>query len=100
MKRSLCAYLSRLDAHLATVPTARQRIRLIDDERHRVDLLERALADWAAATRCATEPPTRFSAFDLAVLHGELSLRLEDARDAVVDENRPQADQCARGVSS
>ena len=80
MKRSLGAYLWRLDAHLATVASREQRIRLIDDERHRVDRLERALADWAARTRGETEPPTRFSAFDLAILHGELSLRLEATR--------------------
>lgn len=82
MKRSLGAYLSRLDQHLAMVASKEQRIRLIDDERHRVDRLEQALADWAARTRGEGEPPTRFSAFDLAILHGELSLRLEAAHDA------------------
>lgn len=82
MKRSLAAYLSRLDEHLASVTTLDQRIRLIDDERHRVDRLERSLADWAARTHGESAPPTRFSAFDLAILHGELSLRLEAARDA------------------
>ncbi|HMK90202.1 MAG TPA: hypothetical protein VK446_11295 [Methylocystis sp.] len=80
MKPCLDAYLARLDAHLAAVPSRAQRMRLIDDERHRVDRLERALADWAARTRGETEPPTRFSAFDLAILHGELSLRLEATR--------------------
>jgi len=82
MKRALGAYLARLDTHLATVASAQQRMRLIDDERHRVDRLEQALADWAARTRGETEPPTRYSAFDLAILHGELSLRLEAVRDA------------------
>ena len=59
-----------------------ERIRLIDDERWRVDRLERALSDWAARRQGGREPPTRFSAFDLAVLHGELSMRLEAAREA------------------
>lgn len=82
MKHALDSYLARLDEHLSVVACPRQRMRLIDDERNRVDRLERALADWAARTRGETEPPTRYSAFDLAILHGELSLRLEDARDA------------------
>ena len=81
MKPSVRAYLARLDAHLAGVAAQRERIRLIDDERWRVDRLERALSDWAAR-RGDREPPTRFSAFDLAVLHGELSMRLEAAREA------------------
>ena len=37
MKPAVFAYLSRLDAHLAGVGDPRERIRLIDDERHRVD---------------------------------------------------------------
>jgi len=82
MKPALGAYLARLDQRLSALACPKQRIRLIDDERHRVDRLERALADWAARTRGETEPPTRYSAFDLAILHGELSLRLEAARDA------------------
>ena len=68
--------------HLARVAAARERVRLIDDERWRVDRLERALSDWAARRQGDREPPTRFSAFDLAVLHGELSMRLEAAREA------------------
>jgi hypothetical protein len=81
MKAAVSAYLARLDAHLAGVAAPMERIRLIDDERWRVDRLERALSDWAAR-RGGRAPPTRFSAFDLAVLHGELSMRLEAARDA------------------
>ena len=81
MRPALSAYLARLDEHLAGVGCPRQRMRLIRDERHRVDRLEQALADWAARTRGETEPPTRYSAFDLAILHGELSLRLEAARE-------------------
>jgi hypothetical protein len=80
MKPAVFAYLSRLDAHLAGVGDPRERIRLIDDERHRVDRAERALSEWAA--RDDDRPaPIRFSAFDLAVLHGELSLRMEQARE-------------------
>ncbi len=82
MRPSVSAYLARLDAHLATVAAARERVRLIDDERWRVDRLERALSDWAARRDGDRAPPTRFSAFDLAVLHGELSMRLETAREA------------------
>jgi len=82
MRPALGAYLARLDEHLSGVACLRQRMRLIDDERHRVDRLEQALADWAAKTRGEAEPPTRYSAFDLAILHGELSLRLEAVRDA------------------
>ncbi len=82
MKPSVRAYLARLDAHLAGVPLPKDRIRLIDDERWRVDRLERALSDWAARRHGERPPPTRFSAFDLAILHGELSLRLEAAREA------------------
>lgn len=82
MKAALGAYLERLDEHLAELTCPRQRQRLIDDERRRVDRLEEALADWAARTRGETGPPTRYSAFDLAILHGELSQRLEAARDA------------------
>jgi len=82
LKPALGAYLARLDEHLSGVACPRQRMRLIDDERHRVDRLEQALADWAAKTRGETDPPTRYSAFDLAVLHGELSIRLEAAHDA------------------
>ena len=82
MKPAVRAYLARLDAHLAAVAAPSERIRLIDDERWRVDRLERALSDWAARRQGDREPPTRFSAFDLAVLHGELSMRLEAAREA------------------
>jgi hypothetical protein len=83
MKRSLALYLSRLDDRLDAISSREQRIRLIEDERGRVDRLEHVLADWAACTRGESEPPTRFSAFDLAILHGELSLRLEAAHDAL-----------------
>ena len=80
MKPRLGAYLLRLDAHLASVPSRALRLSLLEDERHRVDRLEQSLADWAARTRGESEPPTRFSALDLAILHGELSLRLEAER--------------------
>jgi len=81
VKAALHAYFERLDRHLAETSPA-QRIRLIDDERRRVDRLECALADWTARTHCNAGPPTRFSAFDLAILHGELSIRLERARES------------------
>ena len=82
LRPSVRAYLARLDGHLSTVAAPREKMRLIDDERWRVDRLERALSDWAARNHGEQPPPTRFSAFDLAVLHGELSIRLEAARDA------------------
>jgi len=81
MKPVISAYLANLDAHLAGVADQKDRLRLIDDERWRVDRLERALSDWAACDRAMSPPPTRFTAFDLAVLHGELSLRLERIRE-------------------
>ncbi len=83
MKPAVSAYLTRLDAHLAAVASPAERMRLIDDERWRVDRLERALSDWAAQSCDKGRAPTRFSAFDLAVLHGELSLRLEATRDGL-----------------
>ncbi len=82
MKPAVRAYLARLDTHLAGVTVPRERIRLIDDERWRVDRLEHALSDWAARNHSERPPPTRFSAFDLAILHGELSMRMEAAREA------------------
>ncbi len=80
MSAAVISYLARLDSHLTLVADPCERIRLIDDERYRVDRVERALSEWAA--REDERPaPTRFSAFDLAVLHGELSLRMEQARE-------------------
>jgi hypothetical protein len=80
MRAAVSTYLARLDGHVELVADPRERIRLIDDERYRVDRVERALSEWAA--REDERPaPTRFSAFDLAVLHGELSLRMEQARE-------------------
>ena len=83
MKCVVATYLARLDARLSSVRDLAERIRLIDDERRRVDRLERALSGWAARSCGLGTPPTRLSAFDLAVLHGELSLRLETTRDAL-----------------
>ena len=64
MKPAVRAYLARLDAHLAAVAAPRERIRLIDDERWRVDRLERALcrtgppAARATASRQPASPPS------------------------------------------
>jgi hypothetical protein len=91
MKPVVAAYLARLDARLSSVSNVSDRIRIIDDERWRVDRLERALSDWAACDRGLGSPPTRLSAFDLAVLHGELSLRLETTRDAWRERERETA---------
>jgi hypothetical protein len=75
-------YLQGLDAHLAGVGDATERIRLLEGERGRVDRLERALGAWAACDRNVLPQPTRFSAFELALLHGALSIRLEAERAA------------------
>jgi hypothetical protein len=80
MKSNIKNYLVRLDERLSAAADPSDRIRLIDDERHRVDRAERALSEWAAR-ECDAPAPTRFSAFDLSILHGELSLRLEFARE-------------------
>ena len=73
-------YLTRLDEHLATVPSARERMKIIDGERDRCNRIESELSEWALWGLGA--PPTRFSAWDLAILHGELSTRYEAARES------------------
>ncbi len=80
MNSAVESYLQGLDAHLGGVRDIDERIRLLEGERGRVDRLERALGQWAACDRNVMPQPTRFSAFDLALLHGALSIRLEVAR--------------------
>lgn len=80
MKSVLGAYLLRLDAHLAAIASLPDRMRLIAEERRRVDRLERALVEWAASACGGGRAPTRFTAFELSLLHGELSMRLEATR--------------------
>jgi hypothetical protein len=80
MNPSVETYLQGLDAHLAGVADFDKRIRLLEGERRRVDRLERALGDWVLCDRNLVPQPTRFSAFDLALLHGALTIRLEAAR--------------------
>jgi hypothetical protein len=87
MKPAAESYLQGLDAHLARVADLDQRIRLLEGERRRVDRLELALSEWAACDPNVVPQPTRFSAFDLALLHGALSLRLEAARAAKPTQN-------------
>jgi hypothetical protein len=82
MNPAVVSYLEGLDAHLAGVRDVAKRIGLLEGERRRVDRLERALGQWALCDRNRAPQPTRFSAFDLAFLHGALSLRLAVARDA------------------
>ena len=82
MNPAVVSYLEGLDAHLAGVGDLEKRISLLDGERLRVERLERALVQWALCDRNLAPQPTRFSAFDLAFLHGALSLRLAFARDA------------------
>ena len=82
MNPAVESYLQGLDAHRAGVGEVAERIRLLEGERGRVDRLERALGEWAACDRNILPQPTRFSAFDLALLHGALSIRLEAARAA------------------
>ncbi|MFY9657481.1 MAG: hypothetical protein WAK01_13025 [Methylocystis sp.] len=81
MNSAVVRYLEGLDAHLARAGDLEKRIGLLDGERRRVDRLERALGQWALCDRNLAPQPTRFSAFDLAFLHGALSLRLAVARD-------------------
>jgi hypothetical protein len=82
MNPAVTTYLYGLDAHLAGVGDPDKRIYLIEGERRRVDRLERALGQWAACDRNLAPQPTRFSAFDLALLHGALTIRLEALRAA------------------
>jgi len=89
MNPAVANYLDGLDAHLAGVGDWGERIRLIEGERRRVDRLDRALGDWAACDRNLAPQPTRFSAFDLALLHGALTIRLEALR-AARSECRPE----------
>jgi len=87
MNRAVASYLQGLDAHLAGVADVDERIRLLEGERRRVDRLERALGDWALCDRNLAPQPTRFSAFDLALLHGALTIRLETARSRTGEES-------------
>jgi hypothetical protein len=82
MNPAVAAYLQGLDAHLARVGDLDRRVRLLEGERRRVDRLERALGEWALCDRNLAPRPTRFSAFDLALLNGALTMRLEAARAA------------------
>jgi hypothetical protein len=82
MNPAVVSYLEGLDAHLAGGGDLEKRMRLLEGERRRVDRLERALGQWALCDRNCAPQPTRFSAFDLAFLHGALSLRLAVARNA------------------
>jgi hypothetical protein len=82
MNPAVATYLQGLDAHLAGVGDLDRRIRLLEGERRRVDRLERALGEWALCDRNLAPQPTRFSAFDLALLNGALTIRLEAARAA------------------
>jgi hypothetical protein len=68
-------YLTGLDKHLATVPEIEARIRVIDGERARVGRIERTVAAWAEKGK--GESPSRFSAWDLGILDGELSIRMQ-----------------------
>ncbi len=93
MNPAVTAYLGGLDAHLAGVGDLDERIRLLEGERARVDRLERALGQWAICDRNLVPQPTRFSAFDLALLHGALTLRLEAARNEAGPEPVKKAAQ-------
>ena len=94
MNPAVISYLEGLDAHLAKVGDVEKRMSLLDGERLRVDRLERALGEWALCDRNLAQQPTRFSAFDLAFLHGALSSRLaslDEARDAALARRRGDA---------
>lgn len=73
-------YLSRLDAHLATVDREK-RAEIIEDEIRRTYQAEQALEKWA---RCgAGRRPTPFSALELSAINLELSKRLVATREQV-----------------
>jgi len=93
MSPAAAAFLGAFDAHLARIGDPGARVRLIESERDRVDRLERALADWAACDRAVAPQPTRFSAFDLALLHGALTMRLQAAREARGQETPAEANR-------
>ena len=72
-------YLSGLDAYLAIVPEPEARLRVLDAERARVERIERAVAAWAEKGK--RESPSRFSAWDLGILDGELTIRMQRERE-------------------
>ncbi len=74
-------YLAGLDTHLAAIPELEARLRVLDAERARVERIERDVAAWAEKGK--GESPSRFSAWDLGILDGELTIRIQRERDKV-----------------
>jgi hypothetical protein len=74
-------YLAGLDTHLATVPELEARLRVLDAERARMERIERAVAAWAEKGK--GESPSRFSAWDLGILDGEISIRMQRDREKI-----------------
>ena len=71
-------YLNRLDAHLAMLsPDA--ALKDVESERKRVAHLEQAVAAWAEKGK--GESPSRFSAWDLGIIDGELAMRAQRQRE-------------------
>jgi len=75
-------YLGGLDAHLATLAPA-AALAAIEGERERVERAERELARWCVkgAGMRRSHAPTRFTAIELALLDGELSIRAARIRE-------------------
>lgn len=79
MSPAVQSYLQRLDTYLAGVADVDQRICRLEGERKRAHRLECALSRWARSDHNLMPQPTRFSAFDLALVHGALTIRMETA---------------------
>ncbi len=73
------SYLTGLDAHLAPIADAGERLSIIEAEIRRVYEAERALEQWAWRGR--GKRPTPFNALELATINLELSKRLVAARN-------------------
>jgi hypothetical protein len=67
-------YLEGLDRALNPMPSS-QRIAALKRERQRVDFLRAGLERWALKGG-DEPPPSRFNAFDIELIEGELLIRL------------------------
>jgi len=77
--KDVTAYFQNLDAHLAAVVDPKMALDDIDRERKRVERLEQAVAAWAEKGK--GESPSRFSAWDLGIIDGELAMRAQRQRE-------------------
>ena len=77
-------YLTRLDEHLATVPTPLRKWLKLDAERGSLNRIEAQRKLWEDSwSPNRGECPTRFSQLDIDELRGELAIRLVDTRKLI-----------------